>query len=223
MSKRIYVVTAPSGTGKTTIDRRLVEEVKHLEISTSYTTRQRRPQETHGDHYYFVSNQEFDDLENRERMLETASVFGNRYGTCMDELEKIWERNHDVLLEIDVQGWLQIKDRVARQTEQNSYNISASSIMILPPSIRELWRRLTSRGTESEESQLRRIKAVRFELSNAVHYNHFVVNDDLETAYQQVKSIVLGQQEILLNYNEGNKHCSSLIQELDSGDWQRKA
>ena len=131
---KVYVITAPSGTGKTTINRKLVREIPDIEISTSYTTRKIRPGEANGDHYWFIGEQEMLDHINGNKMLEWAEVFGRYYGTSYKEVERILALGRKVILEIDVQGWMQVK--------ANSKEIK--SILILPPSVRILKDRLES-------------------------------------------------------------------------------
>ncbi|MFK7823439.1 MAG: guanylate kinase [Oligoflexales bacterium] len=198
----VLVITAPSGTGKTTLNRRLVRELSSLEISVSLTTRPSRKNEVHGDHYWFVTKQEFQDKISSGKMLEWAEVFGNLYGTSMDEVHRIQSEGKRPVLEIDVQGWEKAKDKLPQ----------ATSTFIMPPSMRALWERLKKRGTDSLEVRLRRINTAREELDHGKHYQYFVINDDLDSAYLELKQIVLGQKPSLDRLN-GLAHCEKLLNE----------
>ena len=198
----VLVITAPSGTGKTTLNRRLVDELGNLEVSISLTTRQSRKNETHGDHYWFVTRQEFQEKISTGKMLEWAEVFGNLYGTSLDELHRIREGGRRPVLEIDVQGWEKAKDKLT----------DAISVFIMPPSMKTLWERLRNRGTDSLEVRLRRIHTAREELDHGKHYQYFVINDDLERAYLELKEIVLGNKPSL-NRQDGLSHCQKLLEE----------
>ena len=135
----IYVVTAPSGTGKTTLNRKLTEKFEDIAISISHTTREKRPKEVHGDHYWFISQSEFHKKVKSGLMLEWAEVFGNFYGTSIEEVHRIQKLGKTPILEIDVQGWELSKSKIKH----------AKSIFILPPSMKELYERLNNRGTET--------------------------------------------------------------------------
>ena len=121
-----YIITAPSGTGKSTINRRLVKDIENLEFSVSYTTRDRRPDEINGIHYWFIEQKEFKKLIQQKEMLEWAEVFGNFYGTSQLEINRIISQRKEALLEIDVQGWLTLKKSVN----------PLCSLFILPPWLR---------------------------------------------------------------------------------------
>lgn len=209
MSTKIFVVSAPSGTGKTTLNRRLVSEAQSLEFSVSLTTRPIRVGEMNHVNYHFVSKNELQEQIDKGRMLEWAEVFGNIYGTSLDEIERITSQGKDILLEIDVQGWQLAKTKVPE----------AISIFIIPPSMKELWERLSSRGTDAEEVKWRRILTARKELECAKHFSHFIINDDLEKAYEELRNIVLFRKEGRLNYEEGLLYCQNLITECDNSEW----
>lgn len=199
----IFVITAPSGTGKTTLNRRLVKDPGGIEISISLTTRPRRTGEVHGDHYWFTEEQAFKQEVEKGEMLEWANVFGNLYGTSMKELSRIRENHHKIILEIDVQGWKHAKKKLP----------GAISIFILPPSLETLWKRLTGRASDRKEDQWRRIRSARDELDHAQDYQYFVVNDDLESAYGELKSILMGAPANSLTREQGLNHCQNLIAE----------
>lgn len=207
----IYVVSAPSGTGKTTLNRRLVEEHPEIEIAVSLTTRLPRKGEEHGVHYYFVSPAEFQSRIHMGEMLENANVHGNFYGTSLVELGKVAQRGHIPLLEIDVQGWDQAKGKLP----------NAVSVFILPPSMQVLWERLEKRGTDSIEVRMRRLRNARAEIAAAGSYRWFVLNDDLERAYQELKSIIVHGQPGRLGAEAGTEICQRLVQEFDQASWVR--
>lgn len=172
------VICAPSGTGKTTLVKRLLSHFSQFSFSVSCTTRAPRPGETPGVDYDFVSKEEF--LKRRESgyFAEWAEVHGNYYGTPLETTRKLLAKGHDVLFDIDVQGAMQLRDTIA----------GAHFIYILPPSRTELERRLRNRGTESEESLARRLLAAKRELSEAECFDTLIVNDDLETAWEELRA-----------------------------------
>ena len=208
----IFVVSAPSGTGKTTLNRRLVKEFPQIQFSISHTTRPIRPGERNGDHYHFVPDAEFSKLVASERMLEWAEVFGNKYGTTLDELSRIRSLGKNALLEIDVQGWQQAKRKLPE----------AVSIFILPPSVKHLWQRLEKRGTDSIEVRLKRILTGRKEIQHGVEFQHVIINDDIEKAYGELKNVVIDRKQGSLSREQGLAHCAALLTEFDRADWLKE-
>ncbi|MEZ4742190.1 MAG: guanylate kinase [Bdellovibrionota bacterium] len=202
-----FVVAAPSGTGKTTLNRRLLKEFNQIEFSVSLTTRPIRPGEVDGDHYHFVDNEQFDEEIKKDRMLEWAEVFGNRYGTSLNEVERIFNNGKDVLLEIDVQGWHYARKKIT----------NATSIFIIPPSMEELWQRLAKRGTDSLESRLKRFKTAREELEKCEEFHQFIINDDIEEAYKELKNIIIYRKVGNLTPQQGVSFCRRLMDEYDQG------
>ncbi len=175
------MIAGPSGVGKGSIVRRLLaRDPERLVLSVSATTREPRPGERDGRDYRFVDVATFDDLIASGALLEWASVFGDRYGTPADAVEAERAAGHDVILEIDVQGARQVRERVP----------DAILVFLAPPSLAELERRLRSRGTESEERIRRRLEMADSELEQAPAFDHAVVNEDLETASSQVAAII---------------------------------
>ena len=186
MSPRPFVVAAPSGTGKTTVCRRVVESDPRVELSVSHTTRERRPGEQDGAAYHFVSREEFQRLIDAKAFLEWAEYHGNRYGTSWAALEKPLARGRDVLLEIEVQGARQVRDR----------RPDARLIFLLPPSMDALATRLRARGTESAEAVAERLQLAESELAEADGLFHYaIVNDDLETCVAQLLAILHAERE----------------------------
>ncbi len=180
MSARLFVIAAPSGAGKTTLVKRLVERNPHLRFSVSFTTRRQRVNETEGEDYYFVSKEEFLRLRDSGELLESAVVFDNCYGTGRREVEALLAEGHHVILEIDWQGARQV--RRARP--------DAVSIFILPPSRAELERRLRARRTDSEDDIARRLRDAIGDMSHWDEFDYAVVNDDLEEAVEAMETII---------------------------------
>lgn len=181
-SGQLYVISAPSGAGKTTLVKRLVALHPELRFSISYTTRSKRPGETHGIDYFFVDQAEFARMRAAGEFLEHAEVFGNQYGTGRGQVEKLLAGGEDVLLEIDWQG--------ARQVRANWP--ACRSIFILPPSVAELEKRLRGRGTDSETVIARRLGESVEDISHWPEFDFAVVNDDLDTAIAALQDILAG-------------------------------
>ena len=180
----LFVVSAPSGAGKTTLCKELVARVTDLKHSISYTTRSPRPGEVHGREYFFAEARYFQDLVERNEFAEWAQVYGHRYGTPRTPLIEMMERGVDVLLEIDVQGARQIKKTFD----------DAVYIYILPPSIEALRRRLQQRGADSMEEIQRRLQKVREEMWSYREYDYIVKNDDMTHAIKELEAIVLAER-----------------------------
>jgi guanylate kinase len=176
----IFVISAPSGSGKTTICRALLDRVEGLSLSVSYTTRERRPGEIDGVDYYFVDEGKFDNMLVSKGFLEHARVYGRRYGTSRDAVETIVSRGRDAVLELDVQGGRSVKAAVPE----------AVLVGILPPDQETLRDRLFARGRDTREEMERRLTEARQELAALKEYDYLVVNDDLERAVSRVESIV---------------------------------
>ncbi len=174
------VMSAPSGAGKTTIARLLLERRRDVGYSVSCTTRQPRPGEVDGVDYHFLSAEQFDNAIRRGEFAEWAEVHGRRYGTLISEVEKVMERGQHVMLDIDVQG--------ARQVVQRF--LDAVTIFVVPPSAESLVARLTGRNTESSEALALRLQNAVMELREAERYQHVVVNDNLEQAVADVGRII---------------------------------
>jgi guanylate kinase len=180
----LIVISAPSGTGKTTLCHKLLEEFPNVEFSVSYTTRKPRPGEVNGKDYWFVSREEFMKMVEEGDFLEWAEVYGNLYGTSKSQVLKALNQGKDVLLDIDTQGALQVKRNFP----------DAVLIFILPPSLKELERRLRKRGTDDEETIERRLRVAREEIKRARYYDYLIVNDELEVAYSRLKSIISAEK-----------------------------
>jgi len=208
-NKDIFVVSAPSGTGKTTLNQRLVNEHKaEVEISVSLTTRAQRKNEMDGVDYPFVTKEQFQKHVDQGDMLEWANVFGNFYGTSIHEIDRIRKARHRVILEIDVQGWQKAKLRLP----------GATSVFIIPPSIETLWKRLENRGTDSIEVRWRRLQTARTEIAAGSTYDFFIVNDALDRAYHDLESIIIGGNPGKIAKAAGIQLCEKLLKDFDTSD-----
>ncbi len=176
----LFVLSGPSGVGKGTICERLCIYRPSLEISLSLTTRSPRPGERHGRDYYFTTPERFKKLVSEGAFLEWAQVYSHFYGTLKGEAEESLARGKDLLLEIDIQGALQVKRRIA----------GAVLIFLAPPSAEALCARITGRATEDEVRARERLEAARHELAAYRHYDYLVVNDCVEEAAVQVNAII---------------------------------
>lgn len=176
----IFVISGPSGVGKDALIEKLVALDPNLERSVSYTTRRPRPNEKDGVDYSFVSPEEFQRLVGRSEFLESATYDGNMYGTSERRVEELQSARHDVILKIEVKGAEQVRRRLPY----------ATFIFLAPPSMQELIRRTTLRQTESAEERSARQMIAETEMTFAPHYDHVVVNDDLDRAVGEVLSII---------------------------------
>lgn len=179
----LFVISAPSGTGKTSLCKEIVDITPGLRHSVSYTTRAMRPGEYDGADYHFVTPEVFADMVSRAAFAEWAEVHGNRYGTALATLEEARHQGCDLLLDIDCQGAAQLKRTVDR----------AVFIFVLPPSLAELERRLRGRNTDIEAVIVRRIANARGEIAQAAWYDYWVINDDFMIALEQLKSIMVAE------------------------------
>ncbi len=188
----LFIVSAPSGAGKTSLLKRLREELPDLVISISHTTRPRRPGEVDGRDYYFVSVETFERMLAEGAFLEHAKVFDHYYGTARSQVEENLERGLDVVLEIDWQGARQVRDKMPE----------SRSIFILPPSRQVLEQRLRSRGQDSDAVIARRMRAARAEIAHYDEYDYLVVNDRFDEALAQLKSIIVADRLRLTRQRE---------------------
>ena len=180
----LFIVSAPSGAGKTTLAERLVQEVPGLVMSRSYTSRAARPGETDGVDYNFVSREHFQAMIAAGEFLEWADVFGNLYGTCARDTEQLMASGHDVMLVIDVQG--------ARQID--AQGVRATKVFVMPPSAVVLEQRLRGRSKDSEDAIQRRLDVARSEVAAFQEYDFVVVNEELTSAVARLRSIVLAER-----------------------------
>ena len=180
----LFIVSAPSGTGKTTLVERLVHEVPNLHMSRSYTSRSARTGERAGVDYNFITRDRFEEMVRDGAFLEWADVFGNYYGTCADDTEALLARGEDVVLVIDVQGARQVRTR----------GIETVGIFVLPPSAAVLEQRLRGRSKDSEEQIRRRLDVARGEVAEYAQYEYVVINDEVPAAVERLQAIVVAER-----------------------------
>ena len=180
----LFIVSAPSGTGKTTLVERLVQVLPNLRMSRSYTSRPARDGEQNGVDYNFISRGEFERRINACDFLEWADVFGNLYGTAAADVEQILNAGQDVVLVIDVQGARQVKSR----------GVDHTAIFVMPPSFQTLEERLRGRSKDSDDEMQRRLDTARGEASSYVDYDYVVVNDELEPTVVRLQEIIAAER-----------------------------
>ena len=180
----LFIVSAPSGAGKTTLVERLVEQIPHLRMSRSYTSRPSRAGETDGVDYNFVSRARFEEMVAAGDFLEWAPVFGNLYGTCASDTDTLLEAGQDVVLVIDVQGARKVRAR----------GVSTTMVFVMPPSFEVLEQRLRGRSKDSEAEIQRRLQVARDEVAAFAEYDYVVVNDELPAAVDRLRSIVIAER-----------------------------
>lgn len=180
----LFIISGPSGAGKGTICKAYMDEVQDTWLSVSATTRSPRLGEEDGKHYFFLSKEDFEQKISEGNFLEYAQVYGNYYGTPLDCVQEKLESGIDVILEIDIQGALRVKQ---------SYE-DGIFIFILPPSLEELKNRLTNRGSETPESLIRRYESAISEINYISEYNYAVINTTVEEAKEKVKAIILAEK-----------------------------
>ena len=181
----MLVLSSPSGAGKSTLSRMLLESDLNISMSVSVTTRQKRPLEVEGRDYFFVSPERFDRMVREDAFLEHATVFGNRYGTPREAVEKVLAQGRDVLFDIDWQG--------AQQLAQKAKD-DLVRVFILPPSRAELERRLRTRAEDSAEVVARRMAEANNEISRWSEYDYVIVNEDVRKAHVQLEAIVAAER-----------------------------
>jgi guanylate kinase len=181
----LYVFSAPSGAGKTSLVKALLEQTNDIIVSVSHTTRAPREGEINGKDYNFVSQDTFKQLINQNAFLEHAQVFDNFYGTSQEWVEQELKKGHDVILEIDWQGAEQIRQQISETT----------SVFILPPSHEELLKRLTGRGTDHQDTIAKRMQEAESEMSHYGEFDYLIINDDFDAALQELRGIVLARRQ----------------------------
>lgn len=200
-----FVISAPSGAGKTSLVKALINQTADCRAAISHTTRPKRSEEIDGRDYYFVSDQEFSELDAKGGFLESAKVFDYAYGTSLDEAKKIIKSGKILILEIDWQGALQIKEKYK----------SAKSIFILPPSLEALRSRLEMRAQDSDETVEKRMKKAISESSKWTNFDYLVENDVFQIALEAIKEIISGEGQQYLRDAQVNK-LKPLIERLGS-------
>ena len=185
MPGTLFIVSAPSGTGKSTILQRLLQVLPGVAFSVSHTTRAPRPAEQNGVHYHFVGRDEFAAVRDRGGFLEWAEVHGNFYGTSREAVGGQLARGTDLILDIDVQGTRQVRG-------QGEWPVV--TVFVAPPSWEELERRLTGRKTDGEATIRLRLENARREMAAASEYDYLVVNDDLEEAIETLRAVIIAER-----------------------------
>lgn len=181
-TEKLFIISAPSGAGKTTLVRALLEQFPNFEFSISATTRPPRGSEIHGQHYYFLSAQEFLDRKEKGDFLEWEEVYpGRYYGTLYSEIDRIFAKGNYPIFDVDVEGGLNIRKQFGEK---------AISIFIKPPSLEILQERLLKRGTDNPEEIAQRFEKAAHEIRYAERFDHVLVNDDLTTAIQELQDLV---------------------------------
>jgi guanylate kinase len=182
----LFVISSPSGAGKTTLARRLLSAEPELALSVSVTTRPKRPKEIEGRDYIFVDHPRFSEMVEKGELLEHADVFGNRYGTPRAPVERWLEQGRDVLFDVDWQG--------AQQLSESPLGADVVSVFILPPSIEELRRRLVARNEDAPETVEGRMAKARDEIGHCGEYAYVVVNDDLDESERGLRAILAAER-----------------------------
>ena len=182
----MFVLSSPSGTGKTTLTKKLAENNKNFAISISHTTRKPRPNEINGKDYYFVSKKEFKDLLKENNFFEYANIFDNWYATLKKPVLELLSRGKDVLFDIDWQGTKQLN---------KIKNLSLITFFILPPNLKTLKERLLNRHGGQEELVKKRMKKFNEELSHWNEYHYVVINDNLDACYEMILSIIMSEKK----------------------------
>ena len=189
----VLVISSPSGAGKTTICKKLIQDIDNIELSVSVTTRKKRKYEIDGKDYFFRSESEFSSLENNNKFLENANVFGYSYGTLKREVISKIQKGIDVIVDIDWQGTRQIQKHIPNDIVK---------VFILPPSIKELENRLGNRASEDKKNFIKRMSEARKEISHYTEYDFVIINNEIEKAVNKIKSIL--SSERLRTYRQLN-------------------
>lgn len=201
MSGTLYIVSAPSGAGKTSLVKALLEDTRDITVSVSHTTRTQRPGEQDGVNYHFISHHQFEQRIRENEFLEHAEVFGNYYGTSQQWVNDTLTKGHDVILEIDWQGAQQIRRKIPE----------TMGIFILPPSKAALLNRLQSRAQDKATEISKRLALASEEMAHYIEYDYVIVNDDFDIALSQLKSIIIARR--LLTPSQTQRH-QALIEDL---------
>lgn len=198
----LFIITAASGTGKTSLVKQLIATTNDLAVSISHSTRQPRPGEIDGQHYHFVSREKFGEMIKNAEFLEHAEVFDNFYGTAQSSVEYMLNNGLDVILEIDWQGALQVQ----------KIRPDAIMIFILPPDRQSLRQRLSNRGQDSEEVIEKRLAGSINEMQQYLHFDYVVINDNFDVALAEIKAIIIANRLTLKKQQQ--RHENRILQLL---------
>mgnify|MGYP001814443712 FL=1 len=202
----LYIISAASGAGKTTLVNAVLQQVDDLEVSVSHTTRAPREGEVDGVNYHFVDKDRFEEMVEASEFIEYATVFGNMYGTSRQHIQEQLLKGKDVILEIDWQGARQIRQLMP----------DCRSVFIVPPSTEALRQRLTSRGTDDEDIIARRMQEAISEMSHYVEFDYLVIHDDFDEARENLAAIIRGNR--MLHALQQQKHADLLARLLSSAE-----
>ncbi len=195
----LIVFAAPSGAGKSSLIKEIISNNENIELSVSATTRSPREGETHGKDYFFITDNEFNDLKKKDAFIESADVHGHQYGTLKAFVEERLENNINVVLDIDVQGFIQISNSIKE----------VISIFIIPPSLDELKKRLILRGLDADDVINRRMENAKKELKHAKYFDYIVLNDDFNRAFNDITSIIFDK-----NYEYNETYNKNILKDL---------
>ena len=195
----LIVFAAPSGTWKSSLIKEIISNNENIELSVSATTRSPREGETHGKDYFFITDNEFKDLKKKDAFIESADVHGHQYGTLKAFVEEKLENNISVVLDIDVQGFIQISNSIKE----------VISIFIIPPSLDELKKRLILRGLDADDVINRRMENAIKELKHAKYFDYIVLNDDFNRAFNDLTSIIFDK-----NYEYNETYNKNILKDL---------
>ena len=195
----LIVFAAPSGAGKSSLIKEIISNNENIELSVSATTRSPREGETHGKDYFFITDNEFNELKKKDAFIESADVHGHQYGTLKAFVEEKLENNISVVLDIDVQGFIQISNSIKE----------VISIFIIPPSLDELKKRLILRGLDADDVINRRMENAIKELKHAKNFDHIVLNDDFNRAFNDITSIIFDK-----NYEYNETYNKNILKDL---------
>ncbi len=198
----VLVISSPSGAGKTTICKKLIDQVDGIDLSVSVTTRKKRKDEIDGKHYFFTNKEKFRKLLKENQFLEYANVFGCLYGTLKNEVVSKIDRGTDVIVDIDWQGTRQIAKQLPKDIVK---------VFILPPSMRELENRLGKRASENKENFKKRMSEAKKEISHYKEYDFVIVNNDLQLAVDQIKLILFSERLRINRHLTLNKTIEKII------------
>ena len=195
----LIVFAAPSGAGKSSLIKEIISNNENIELSVSATTRSPREGETHGKDYFFITDNEFNDLKEKNAFIESANVHGHQYGTLKAFVEEKLENNISIVLDIDVQGFSQISDSIKE----------AISIFIIPPSLDELKKRLILRGLDADDVINKRMENAIIELNHAEYFDYIVLNDNFSRAFNEISSIIFDK-----NYEYNEAYIKNKLKDL---------